>query len=395
MTLKQLYLIFALSVLFLYGVYGQKPEVIKLDNPSFEDYPSMAHPPQGWFDCGFPGETPTDVQPGSFQVMKPAQNGKTYVGMVTRDVNTWEAIGQKLKSPIMKGTDYRFSIYVCRSELYMSQSQLTRRDVNYITPTVLRIWGGSSPCGKDELLGETGEIINSAWEKKEFIFKPHLQHEYFSLEIFYKTPTLFTYNGNLMIDNASDIVPVPEKKPVPAVIAQVKPKPNPPKLITPRPKLTTKPDSNSSIVSKPDSKQTDTPKPKTDSPVTIASEIKTKIAEGKILKIENLQFATQSAVIDQQSYPSLDEMYNFLAANQNLIVEIGGHTNLIIDDESGIKLSKDRAQAVADYFINKGIDRNRLKIKGYGKSHPLVNGKSHEDNLKNQRVEIKILSING
>ncbi len=383
MVYRKTFSALAVSVLVIGSTYAQKPEIIKLDNPSFEDYPGMAHPPQGWFDCGFPGESPTDVQPGSFQVMKSAQNGKTYVGLVTRDVNTWESVGQKLKSPIIKGTNYRFSIFVCRSELYMSQSQLTRREVNYITPTVLRIWGGSSPCGKDELLGETAEIVNASWEKKDFTFKPKLQHDYISFEIFYKTPTLFPYNGNLMIDNASDIVPEKKQEPV---VAQVKPKPKP---IAPK----SRPDTNTSIAVKPDVKPVDTPRRNPDPTVSVPMEPKIKIAEGKILKIENLQFATQSAAIDKQSYPSLDVMYDFLSTNPNLIVEIGGHTNLVIDDESGVKLSKDRAQAVADYFVNKGMDRNRLKIKGYGKTQPLVNEISPDANRKNQRVEIKILSI--
>ncbi len=373
-------------VLFSYMAAAQKPEVIKLDNPSFEDYPGMAHPPQGWFDCGFPGESATDVQPGFFDVTKAAQNGKTYVGLVTRDVNTWEAIGQKLKSPILKGTNYRFSIYACRSELYMSQSQLTGRNVNYITPTVLRIWGGSGQCSKDELLGETTEITNATWQKFDFTFKSKLEHDYISIEIFYKTPTLFPYNGNVMIDNASDIVP--EKKPEPPVVIN-KPKPKP--IIKPPVISNTNP-----IADTRKPKAVDTPRPKLPDPViTYTPEPKIKIAEGKILKIENLQFTAQSAMIDAQSYPSLDEMYGFLSANPNLIVEIGGHTNLVIDEDMGKKLSTDRAQAVADYFIKKGIDGSRLKIRGYGKSQPIVNAISPEANRKNQRVEIKILSTNG
>jgi outer membrane protein OmpA-like peptidoglycan-associated protein len=61
----------------------------------------------------------------------------------------------------------------------------------------------------------------------------------------------------------------------------------------------------------------------------------------------------------------------------------------------GLKLSTDRARAVAEYLATKGIDNSRLVIKGYGKSRPLVKETSAAANKENQRVEIKILSTNG
>ena len=64
---------------------AQNPVVIKLDSPSFEDVPKDRKPLKGWNDVNaFFGETPPDTQPGSFGVTKPAQNGKTYLGLVDR-----------------------------------------------------------------------------------------------------------------------------------------------------------------------------------------------------------------------------------------------------------------------------------------------------------------------
>ena len=49
-------------------------KTIKLANPSFEDYPQAGHPPGGWYDCGFAGETPPDINPtGQFKVSQKAQ----------------------------------------------------------------------------------------------------------------------------------------------------------------------------------------------------------------------------------------------------------------------------------------------------------------------------------
>ena len=119
-----------------------------------------------------------------------------------------------------------------------------------------------------------------------------------------------------------------------------------------------------------------------------------KLKEGQIIKIERLQFKPTSAVIETESYSQLDKLYSLLSESATLVVEIGGHTNLIVDEVLGLKLSSDRAKAVADYLANKGIDRNRLVVKGYGKSRPLINEISATANRENQRVEIRILSIN-
>ena len=108
-----------------------------------------------------------------------------------------------------------------------------------------------------------------------------------------------------------------------------------------------------------------------------------------------MQFAPNSSDIQKESFPQLDEVYNLLVTNPTLIVEIGGHTNMVIEDMESIKLSTERAMAVADYLVNKGIERNRLVARGYGKSKPIVKENSAAANKVNQRVEIKILSING
>ena len=380
------YFLIALCACFA-PLFGQKPVIIKLDNPSFEDFPNAAHTPQGWFDCGFAGESPPDVQPsGSFSVNKPAFHGTTYVGMVVRDNNTWEAIGQRLKSPLLKGVTYTFSLYAARSELYMSKSQLTGKEANYITPATVRVWAGSGYCAKEEMLDQTETVASGTWQKFTFKFTPKATHSYFMVEAFYKVPTLFPYNGNILIDNASDIVPEKKEEPKPTVVAAViKPKPKDSPAATPKPKKIDTP-----VITKVD------PKPKPIEPTKKEEEpSQDRLREGQTLKIEKLQFEPNSSKIDESSHASLDDIYNLLASNNNLIVEIGGHTNLVMEEVASIRLSTDRAKAVADYLVKKGIERKRLAIKGYGRTKPVENATSQAANKLNQRVEIKILSTNG
>ncbi|MBL7814428.1 MAG: OmpA family protein [Saprospiraceae bacterium] len=440
---------------------GQKPVIIKLDNPSFEDYPQAGHQPTGWFDCGFAGETPPDVNPtGQFKVSKNAFHGSTYLGMVTRDNNTWEAVGQRLKSPLLKGTTYTFSIFLARSEIYMSQSRATGRDVNYVTPATLRVWGGSGYCAKEEMLGETDPISAASWQKFSFKFTPKANHNYFMIEAFYKVPTLFPYNGNVLVDNASDIAPeIKKEEPKQAKVEPTKPKVTPPttkqtsevvklptisiakpvnkaNLTTPSVELRAtalnvsdmqqisvyfngvelsefsfdkashlvkanlklnEGDNTITIkVKNKDGENTASTTCRYTAPA-LTSEVpdNNKLKEGSIIKIEKLQFAPNSSEIEKESFSSLDAIYTLLAANPNMVVEIGGHTNLIIEEGLSLRLSLNRAKAVADYLVGKGIDKKRLVAKGYGRNHPIENNTTQAANKVNQRVEIKILSTNG
>ncbi len=118
-----------------------------------------------------------------------------------------------------------------------------------------------------------------------------------------------------------------------------------------------------------------------------------KISVGQTLRINNLYFDADSSVITQQSFAVLDEVYDFLDANKNVIIEIGGHTNNNPTTAYADKLSSNRAQNVAIYLFEKGISKNRISFKGYGKRNPIATNASLKGRQKNQRVEIKILSI--
>ena len=93
-------------------------DTIPLRNPSFEGIPKCCEAPKGWHDCGIEGESPTDVQPGSFQVKMEANEGNTYLGMVARDNGTVEAVGCRLLGELKANETYRFSIWLAHSPEY-------------------------------------------------------------------------------------------------------------------------------------------------------------------------------------------------------------------------------------------------------------------------------------
>ncbi len=182
----------------------------KMPNPSFEGTPLEGQlngqMPDGLINCGFPGETTPDIHPvenGSFGVTQSPYHGDTYIGMVVRDNDTWERIGIELEGRLTKDKKYDFSIYLCRSETYESGGTL---NINYTTPCKLRIWGGHSICGRDELLGETETVTHTDWKEYKFDIMPQENTAYVILEAFYQTTTVFPYNGNILLDNASGFI---------------------------------------------------------------------------------------------------------------------------------------------------------------------------------------------
>ncbi len=118
-----------------------------------------------------------------------------------------------------------------------------------------------------------------------------------------------------------------------------------------------------------------------------------ELAVGQTLRVNNLYFLSDSSAITDDSYEVIDEVYDFLRANQNVVIEIGGHTNTIPPHSYCDALSAKRARNVANYLYDKGIPENRLTFKGYGKREPITDDKSRVGKRKNQRVEVKILSI--
>ena len=74
-------------------------------------------------------------------------------------------------------------------------------------------------------------------------------------------------------------------------------------------------------------------------------------------------------------------------------IELSGHTDNKGKDKYNEKLSQERAKAVYDYLISRGIDKKRLEYRGYGAQHPIADNKTDEGRAKNRRVEFTITEM--
>ncbi len=153
--------------------------------------------------CGAATESEPDIQPGSFEVDKKAQDGKTYIGMVVRDNGTREAISQRLNKTLQKDSTYNFSCWLARSPIYLSRSSTTGREANYNTPCALRVYLGDKYCKRVQYIGGIKKVTNEAWTEFNFEFTPKKDFEFFSIEADYYDIDEDPYSGNVLIDNIS------------------------------------------------------------------------------------------------------------------------------------------------------------------------------------------------
>ena len=115
------------------------------------------------------------------------------------------------------------------------------------------------------------------------------------------------------------------------------------------------------------------------------------IQKGKKVVLKNIFFETDSYKLKSQSDPELEIIKLFLQDNPGVVVEIGGHTDSVGTAAYNMTLSGNRAEAVYNALIEKGVQESQLNWKGYGFSVPVAPNKTPEGRALNRRTEIKII----
>ena len=99
-------------------------------------------------------------------------------------------------------------------------------------------------------------------------------------------------------------------------------------------------------------------------------------------------FDINSAKVKPEAYPMLQESILIMKKNPDLKVEVDGHTDITGTAAYNMTLSEKRAEAVKKYFVDQGIDPDRLTTKGFGITKPAATNKTKEGRAKNRRVEL-------
>ena len=106
------------------------------------------------------------------------------------------------------------------------------------------------------------------------------------------------------------------------------------------------------------------------------------------LVLEGVNFDFDKSTLRQEDIAIIDRDVTSLDTWGNVNIEVAGHTDSRGSDAYNMKLSQERAEAVRNYLISKGIAADRLTAKGYGESQPVADNATDEGRAQNRRVEL-------
>jgi outer membrane protein OmpA-like peptidoglycan-associated protein len=123
------------------------------------------------------------------------------------------------------------------------------------------------------------------------------------------------------------------------------------------------------------------------------------IKSGEHVVLKNIFFNKASSTPSPESNIELDRLKKQLMKYPGLVVEICDYTDGPEGDENPQQLSEKRAQSIAEYLVENGIDGSRITATGYGNSRPLVKspdtgaGNTNRKWSANRRLEIRVLNM--
>jgi OOP family OmpA-OmpF porin len=102
----------------------------------------------------------------------------------------------------------------------------------------------------------------------------------------------------------------------------------------------------------------------------------------------HINFEAGKSVIKPDSHSFIDQIAEMLTTDPSMKISIEGHTDNVGTAAANQILSQNRAKAVMDAIIAKGIDKDRLSSKGWGQTKPMADNSTEEGKALNRRVEI-------
>lgn len=124
----------------------------------------------------------------------------------------------------------------------------------------------------------------------------------------------------------------------------------------------------------------------TENTLTITYEMPTEYV------LSQLHFETGKATLKADSYALLDDLLDMMKRKSTWNIQISGHTDSDGDDAANLVLSQQRADAVKQYLVSKGISAARVRSIGYGETKPIANNSTAEGKAQNRRTEVNIVS---
>ena len=104
----------------------------------------------------------------------------------------------------------------------------------------------------------------------------------------------------------------------------------------------------------------------------------------------NVFFDLNSATLLKNSNIELNALVEYLQNTATATILIEGHTDNTGNANANMQLSTKRAEAIAQFLISKGIDKNRITTKGYGSTKPIADNNTEPGRTQNRRTSFTI-----
>lgn len=114
---------------------------------------------------------------------------------------------------------------------------------------------------------------------------------------------------------------------------------------------------------------------------------------GEKMSLKNVFFEFDSWELKDESTRELDNLVKMMKLNPSIIIEVGGHTDIVGTDEYNMILSEKRALSVLNYLKDNGIPVDRVQHKGYGNTVPIGDNNSADGRSQNRRTEVVIVGM--
>jgi K(+)-stimulated pyrophosphate-energized sodium pump len=105
---------------------------------------------------------------------------------------------------------------------------------------------------------------------------------------------------------------------------------------------------------------------------------------------DRILFDSGKATLRPESDEQIAVIAEILNAYPSAKFKIGGYTDNTGVAADNLKISGERAQAVMDAIVAKGVDASRVRSEGYGDQHPVADNATEEGRQKNRRVAIRV-----
>lgn len=109
-----------------------------------------------------------------------------------------------------------------------------------------------------------------------------------------------------------------------------------------------------------------------------------------LIVLNDVLFETNSYKLNKELLSKLDSISAYLRKQPQAELIVSGHTDNVGKENYNLNLSSQRAEAVAEYFLDKGIVPEQVTFGGFGSAQPIATNDTPEGRRKNRRVEIRI-----